>query len=43
VTGGESSQAVSQLRDEHVLRLEGELGIARERLQSTIEELESTN
>jgi two-component system CheB/CheR fusion protein len=32
-----------QLRDEHVLRLEGELRVTRERLQATIEELESTN
>jgi two-component system CheB/CheR fusion protein len=32
-----------QLRDEHVLRLEGELRLTRERLQATIEELESTN
>jgi two-component system CheB/CheR fusion protein len=31
------------LHDEHVLRLEGELRITRERLHATIEELESTN
>jgi two-component system CheB/CheR fusion protein len=33
----------SLLRDEHVLRLEGELRVTKDRLQATIEELESTN
>ncbi|WP_424813177.1 CheR family methyltransferase [Roseococcus sp. YIM B11640] len=31
------------LRDEHVVRLEGELRVTKDRLQATIEELESTN
>ncbi|MBP0495347.1 CheR family methyltransferase [Pararoseomonas indoligenes] len=44
--GGESEEEVRDpavLRDEHVLRLEGELRVTKDRLQATIEELESTN
>ncbi|HEY8613207.1 MAG TPA: CheR family methyltransferase, partial [Roseomonas sp.] len=39
----ESPVESSVLRDEHVLRLEGELRLTKDRLQATIEELESTN
>jgi two-component system, chemotaxis family, CheB/CheR fusion protein len=33
----------SAMRDEHVQRMEAELRLTKERLQATIEELESTN
>ncbi|WP_338665172.1 CheR family methyltransferase [Pararoseomonas sp. SCSIO 73927] len=44
--GGEAEDEARDpaiLRDEHVMRLEGELRVTKDRLQATIEELESTN